>query len=166
MEADNTCEAALSMGNGKRQVRWLLGRLAVLAAMWGWTARGEYVDFIGTAEPGELSNTANWSAATWGSDATQRIDGATATIPATGLKLSAPLAAADRFLVKSFTKDLAIDLGAKENLNARQIYLTGNGKKTVLLSGNFTNLVSIYLNLNSTLALTNGVFHLATGDFY
>ena len=154
------------MGNGNRQVRWLLGRLAVLAAMWGWTARGEYVDFIGTAEPGELSNTANWSAATWGSGATQRVDGATATIPATGLKLSAPLAAAEQFRVKSLTKDLAIDLGVKENLNAREIYLNDIGRKTLLLSGNFTNLVSIYLNLNSTLALTNGVFHLATGDFY
>ncbi len=154
------------MGNGNRQVRWLLGRLAVLAAMWGWTARGEYVDFIGTAEPGELSNTANWSASTWGATATQRVNGATATIPATGLKLSAPLAAAGQFKIQNFSSNVAVDFGAEENLNANELYITGNNRKTILLSGNVTNLTSIYLNNNNTVVLTNGIFHLATGDFF
>ena len=146
----------------RRLFRWV-GVLAVTAA---FTARGEIVDFVGTAEPGELSNTANWSAATWGAAATQRVNGVSVAVPAGGFKLSAPLAAAARFWVTGFTSDATFDLGAPEYLNVQELYLNNNDKKTMTFSGNATNLTYLYLNLNTTLVLTNGLFHLATGDFY
>ena len=129
------------------------------------TAGAEIVDFVGNAEPGELSNTANWSAATWGVTATQRVNGASVAVPAGGFKLSAPLAAAGQFRLQGFTSDAAFSMGAAENLNVKELHLTGNNRKTTLFSGNVTNLTSIYLNSSCILALTNGVFHIATGDF-
>ncbi len=150
-------------GRAGRVAKSFTAAIIVLAAS---AARGEIVDFVGNTEPGELSNTANWSASTWGATATQRVNGASVAVPAGGFKLSAPLAAARQFRVTGFSSNAAFDLGSAENLNVKELYLTSTGKKTMTFSGNVTNLTSIYLNIDTTLALTNGVFHISTGDFY
>lgn len=150
-------------GRAGRVAKSFTAAIIVLAAS---AARGEIVDFVGNTEPGELSNTANWSVSTWGATATQRVNGASVAVPAGGFKLSAPLAAAGQFLVKGFSSNAAFDLGSAENLNVQELYLNSNGKNTMTFSGNATNLTSIYLNMETTLVFTNGLFHLATGDFY
>ena len=138
----------------------------LLPSLVAMTASAEIVDFVGNVEPGELSNTANWSTATWAATATQRVNGASVAVPEGGFKLSAPLAAARQFRVQGFSSDAAFDVGAAENLNVNELYFDSNGKKSITFSGDVANLTYIYLGIDTTLALTNGLFHIATGNFY
>ena len=66
-------------GRAGRVAKSFTAAIIVLAAS---AARGEIVDFVGNTEPGELSNTANWSASTWSATATQRVNGASVAVPA------------------------------------------------------------------------------------
>ena len=141
-------------------------RAAILAAATVATsAIGAEVRFTDSLGDHDLANAANWSSSPWGAGDTLVISTNSATIPTTGLHLSADMPASGTIKFGAFpNENVMVDFGGHSlnttNLVFSNMHDDNNRSKHLLASGGFSGVKNLLLNEDHRghVRFTNGTF--------
>ena len=139
---------------------------AILAsASLALTTTGGEVRFLDTTGDHDLANAANWEPSSWTAGDTLLVSTATATIPTTGLHLSADMPASTSLKFGAFpNENVMIDFGGHslntDNLVFGNMHNDNNRFKYLLASGGFSGVKNLLLNEEHRghVRFTNGTF--------
>ncbi len=135
------------------------------AATVATSAIGAEVRFTDSSGDHDLANAANWSSSPWGAGDTLVISTNSATIPTTGLHLSADMPASGTIKFGAFpNENVMVEFGGHSlnttNLVFSKMHDDNNRSKHLLASGGFSGIKNLLLNEDHRghVRFTNGTF--------